>query len=375
MRLHDLRRHELGMPPRPPVLTSYMDADQVTDYAEEQDDVFSASGTVLVAALGAQPRTSLIAGALVTIVLTVVNDGTIAARNVHAFLALPAATTYRAGTFSIDGKAGSDGNADELFENGTAIGDIEPGARRTVMLKLVIEAGLGDITLSPHLSAAAGAVLGLRAIILKRAEPSGRNVVAERPFYESDTDELASEAFTVPANPSTITALQPAEYPPIIIAVPANPPAFIVQPAGIGRSTGLPAARDADPGHLTIAKTKAETVLRNDAADRAAMSNEKLLTAVVVAAAEPMPEAVPQARIESVRSIEDRFSVMGQGGPVVCLRRELEIRAAAARKHRRIPAARLALIRRRCARRCWRPHQAPYRPDCTTPGAARPQDS
>jgi hypothetical protein len=305
MRLHDLAREEQGLPARPPVLTSYIDAAQVEDDADEDEEAFVASGTVLVAALDAQPRVSLIPGALVTIVLTILNDGTVAARNVHAVLALPADTAYRIGTFAIDGAPGSDDSANELFGNGTDVGDIEPSARRTVVLKLVIEAGVGDIALSPHLSVAAGAVLGLRAMLLKRAAPSGRSVVPERPFYELDPDESASEALAEPASPPTITVLQPAEFPPLVIAVPKNEPAFVVKSPRFG------------PG--TIVPTMRHTL--DDAAALHAISVENLPIAVAEAPAGPMPEMAPRTRIESVRSRDQAF-VTGVGGPILTMRLE-----------------------------------------------------
>jgi uncharacterized repeat protein (TIGR01451 family) len=304
MRLHDLARRELGLPPRPPVSTSYIDAAEVADgaeEAEEDEDAFISSGTVLIGALDAQPRISLIPGALVTVVLSVVNDGTVTARNVRAILALPADTTYRAGTFAIDGKPGSDESANELFENGTDVGDIEPRARRTVLLKLVIDAGLGDIALSAHLNVAAGAVLGLRAMMLKRAAPSGRSVLAERPFYESDPDELASEALAEPANPPTIKVLQAADFPPLVIAVPAKEPAFVMEPTRFHPGTIV-------PGSL------------NKTADLDAISVEELPITVAETNAEPKPKIAAHPRIESVRSTDDQVSITGLGGPILTVR-------------------------------------------------------
>lgn len=256
LRLHDLRREELGLPPRAPVLTKYVATETATGGEEEEDDAFAASGSVLVAALDAQPRIALIPGALITIVLTLVNDGKAAANGVRANVALPLDTTYHPGTLSIDGIPGSDSIAHDLFENGADLGEIESGARRTVIVKLVVEAGVGDILVTPHVSATAGAVLGLRAMRLNRAAPSARGVVVDRPFYESDPDETAREAPAARTNQSRITVLQPPEFPAVQLAV-------------------VPAAP----------KTKSGT-----------------------------------PRIESVRSNEDRFSMLGQGGPVLTVR-------------------------------------------------------
>jgi hypothetical protein len=268
LRLHDLRRVELGLPPRASILTSYVAPENLTAVEEDEDDAFAASGSVLVAALDAQPRIALIPGALITIVLNVVNDGKAAATGVRANVALPVDTTYRPGTLAIDGTPGNDAIAYDLFENGTDLGEIESGARKTVIVKLVVEAGVGDILLTPHVSAAAGAVLGLRAMRLSRAAPSGRGVVVERPFYESDADELASEPPVARMNQSTITVLQPPVYPPIHIpVVPGGP------------------------------KTTPQ------------------------AGTKPSPRGISgPSRIESVRSNEDTFSVTGQGGPILTVR-------------------------------------------------------
>jgi hypothetical protein len=317
MRLHDLLREELGLPPRPPVLTPYIDAADEDNEADE-NDTFAASGAVLVAALDAQPRMGLIPGALVTIVLTIMNDGTLAARNLRAILALPADTTYRPGTFAIDGVPFGDDKATEFLGNGANIGGVEPGAHRTVLLKLLIEAGVGDIALSPHLSATAGAVLGLRAMMLKRAAPPARSVVPERPFYESDPDESA-EALAEPTNPRTITVLQPAEFPPLIIAVPENEPAFVVKPPRFGPPRVAPTGPRTVPEHRAIARADATTVSL-DGANLAANSVEDRLIAVAESTAGPMPETTARARIESVRSSEEQVFVTGLGGPVLTVR-------------------------------------------------------
>jgi hypothetical protein len=310
MRLHDLRRDELGMRPRPPVLTSYVDPEYAMESADDEDEAFAASGPILVAALDAQPRVGLIPGALITIVLTVVNDGTLAAYNVAANLALPVGTTYRAGTLTLDGTRGNDVIASALFENGSNLGTIEPGARRTLIVKLLVEAGVGDIVLSPHLTAAAGAVLGLRAMRLKRTEPSTRGVAAGRAFYELDEVEITSEEFVAEAkapagapSPATITVLQPPEYPPLVIAVAPNELAFVVEQPSTAGTQAIPSVRLAEDENLS-----------------AKFAVDKPATAVAEAHAEPAARPVAPPRIESVRSSDEPLSVMGKDGPILIVR-------------------------------------------------------
>ncbi len=102
MRLHDLRRDELGMPPREPVRSSYIDPDFAPTSAWRKTE-------------RCRKRTSLGRSTRCTATRrthsrrahyhrpNVVNDGSAAAHDVHASLSLPAHTSYREGTFAIDG--------------------------------------------------------------------------------------------------------------------------------------------------------------------------------------------------------------------------------------------------------------------------------
>jgi uncharacterized repeat protein (TIGR01451 family) len=231
MRLLELQREALGVPRRVIDSISYTDPDPLPDTLGAEPESYAQSGTILIAATDARPRTALIPGALVTISLSVANDGDAAATNVRMSLPLPVDTSFRPGTLTIDGVPGGDDVAAEFFANGIVVGDIGPGTRTAVSVKLVVELGRNDIILSPQLSAAAGAIVGLRAMRLTRDKTVGRGLPVERPFYESDEQEHLVEPLA-PATPQpTITVLQPREYPPTIVpAASTEVPSTIFRP-------------------------------------------------------------------------------------------------------------------------------------------------
>jgi uncharacterized repeat protein (TIGR01451 family) len=384
MRLLDLQREALGVPRRALETAAYTEPDYGVDNAKPDDDPFIQSGSILIAAVDAQPRTALIPGALVTVSFSVANDGDARANGVRMSLPLPAATAYRPGSLAIDGIAGSDEVAAELFGNGAEIGDVEPGSRRSVMIKLVVEAGLGDITLAPHLSASSAAILGLRAMRLARKSGSARDALAELPFYASDEAEHAIEPLAPPTPVPTIAVLQPSEFPPTPPAPPAaaqavppavEPPAAVAKPATRRPAEAKPEAKNVPPAATkpsppaapkiaakrgpelktvaapsvtsrpsaapdqrsrpaasaagpTIAapaplraitkrgETKAEPKTRAKAVPKPKTKSKGKIELA------PAPELVVPARptIEVVRSIDDRISFAGQGGPILAVR-------------------------------------------------------
>ncbi len=348
MRLLELQREALGVPRHVIGTTSYTDPDS-SDGAQPDDvDPYVASGTILIAAVNAQPRSGLIPGALVTVSVSITNDGDVRSKGVRLSLPLPLATLYRPGSLSVDGVAGSDDSAAELLADGAEFAPIEPGTRRTVSLKLAIEAGIADITLTPHLAAPAAAVLGLRAMRLLRA-PVGRIAAVPRPFYESDDDEHRVEPLD-PLPLASVAALQPTEMPappnapkpasrrahprvtPLGSATPPAPALTnLKQPRSI-RPPGAPdAAHDAAAATSAVATdagiASVPTVKSKSAGKRA--SEAKTAPRPRGSKAEPKPAAKRAARtpavparptIEVVRSHDEGIAFAGQGGPILCVR-------------------------------------------------------
>jgi len=197
-------------------------------------------GTILIATLDAQPRAGLIPGALISVAIAIVNDGNEAGKEVRLALPLPFDTAYRPGTLTIDGGVAGDDAAAELFAEGLALAPIGPAERRTVTVKILVDAGLSDITIGPHVFASGGAVVGPGAVSLRRGPAPSTPAAPERPFYESDAEEAAHEAHEAkesPPEPAPLVAvLQPREMPP-----PPEPPPAVLAPAEIAVS-GISAA-------------------------------------------------------------------------------------------------------------------------------------
>lgn len=360
MRLLELQRKALGVPPRVMAATSYTDPEPIEDFAKDDDEEFVSSGTILVASIDAAPRSALIAGALVTIALSVSNDGDTAATDVHLSLALPSDTTYRPASLMLDGNSASDEAALSLFGSGAEIGTVEPGARRTLVMKLVVEAGTTDIVLAPHLRAAGGAVLGFRALRLVRARLGRGSGVAERPFYESDDEEHAAEALAPAPSEPIVAVLQPRELPPVIPSAAIGPKADAVPKAAPAAPPAKKPAADAKPSAAKSSKRAAPATLEQavptlaeivadlprkaaEAAPKAALKprakakpkvKETARRGTLEAAeraAPAAPPAPPPAKISVVRSAGLPVGIEGRGGPILTVALDRKRHATLAR--------------------------------------------
>ncbi|GAC1593403.1 MAG: hypothetical protein NVS3B28_23300 [Candidatus Velthaea sp.] len=239
MRLVELQRQELGM--SAPAAT-WQRRTHDLPHASAAEAPVAQRGTVLVASVDAQPRSGLIAGALVSIGCAIVNEGDEPAAGIRISVPLPFEAAYRAGSLAIDGASAPDLRAAELFASGMLLGNAAAGERRTVAFKLLVDAGRDAITLAPHVEAASGAVIGPGAIRLVRgtaavppaAEP-------ERPFYEPDAVEAALD----PEPPFPL--VQPAEppLPPQRELLPEPQPAHVPVAAA-------PSIRASDGPVLTV---------------------------------------------------------------------------------------------------------------------------
>ena len=271
MRLLELRRKALGITaakiaPTVVVSTRYSDLDWLPP-STNVDETYVAHGTIINVMVDARPRRGLIPGAQVTVSLSVANDGDAAASNVRVTLPPPIGAEYVAESLLVDGRAGGDAVADEIFANGTMLTDIAAGTRYTLTLKLTVGSGIGDILLSPQLSADSAAILGLRAVRLKRSAIAPLMGPVERPFYESDDDEHADEPLSVRP---TIAVVQQPEYPAPLDELPDRPPvapqALLREPppdSGVShflRAPQAPRAQRLRPEHERVVQTQTTVV-------------------------------------------------------------------------------------------------------------------
>jgi hypothetical protein len=228
MRLVDLNRAAIGAPA--PRLGWERSGSVLPDEAPPSEGVpTEVGGPLLSAGFDAQPRSGLIPGAVVTVSLALVNDGTAGVSGVWAVLPLPAGVHFAAGSLRIDATEREDALAEAFLSAGIALAPLGPGERRTLILRFAVENGLDDIILLPHLRAdGAVGISGPRGIRLARGARRSLEAVPqpERPFYELDDEESALEAADAPPEPVAVrpAVVQPAEHFEPILPPPPEPP-------------------------------------------------------------------------------------------------------------------------------------------------------
>ncbi len=252
MRLLELQRAALGL--APPTPTAWQTR-SVTDagITNDPEPAPAARGAVLNVETVAAPATGVIPGAVVTLSLSIANDGAAAAAAVIAAVPVPGGATYRPGTFLMDGRDGGEEAAERFFGAGLALGEIPAGARRTFVWKLGVRLGTHPLLISPAIRSGGAAVVGARAIAvarkdaplaafaaeLERVDPAlyaakplipveipvdALPVEDDRPIYELDAEEeLVFEAADA-ALSSAVPPRAERAVPPLVEPEPAREP-------------------------------------------------------------------------------------------------------------------------------------------------------
>ena len=258
MRLLELQRSALGLttPDRTAWETRY--AAEAVPGSDVPAVVPHGETAVLVAEATANPDRALIPGAVVTLTLSVANEGALEARDVTVSVPLPGGAAYRAGTFLHDGRTVSDDHAERFFGAGLPLDAIAPGSRATFVWKIGVRLGAKALVIAPQIQARDGAVIGARPLSLGRRDQAESVFTTELsradaaiyepkplipvdipadelPFYELDTEEeIVYEAADAALSPAAPPAVRPAPAPapqpePEPPAEP-QPPAPMVEP-------------------------------------------------------------------------------------------------------------------------------------------------
>ncbi|HVA26836.1 MAG TPA: hypothetical protein VNF68_01560, partial [Candidatus Baltobacteraceae bacterium] len=171
MRLLELQRASLGL--SAPTKTTWQSR-TITDAGMlERDEIPEPPrSAVLAVEATATPSSGVIPGAVVTVTLSIANEGAVAARNVVAAVPIPGGAGYRQGSFVADGRALSEDRADDFLHDGYAIDEIPAGARRTFIWKLGVRLGNGPLVIAPAVRAGAAAVVGARTLLVSRKDVS-----------------------------------------------------------------------------------------------------------------------------------------------------------------------------------------------------------
>lgn len=223
MRLVELQRAALGVASQKRRWESRIQAEGA---AVEVEVVQPPASVVLDVDLVATPHEGVIAGAVVTLTLSVANDGVFPAHNLVVAVPVPGGASFRSGSLMYDGRAEDDSFAEDFFGQGIRIAQLLPRTRTTFVWKIGVRAGTEPLLISPTIRADAAAVVGGAALMITRKDESRTAFAAqvarelpepapdaapERPFYELDEEEelehLAGAAALSPILEQTAAAI------------------------------------------------------------------------------------------------------------------------------------------------------------------------
>ncbi|MBV9271866.1 MAG: hypothetical protein JO165_12285, partial [Candidatus Eremiobacteraeota bacterium] len=199
MRLVELQRASLGITAPTRHWESRVQAEGSTVEAERIEKSASA---VLAADVTATPGDGVIAGAVVTLTLSLANEGVLPAHDVHICVPIPGEASYRSGSLVHDGRAEDDRFAEILFSDGIRIANLAAGSRATFIWKISVRNGSEALIITPSVHSADAAIVGGRAVRIGRKQVGHTPFAAEvtqasipaadetaLPFYELDAEE------------------------------------------------------------------------------------------------------------------------------------------------------------------------------------------
>jgi hypothetical protein len=243
MRLLELQRGALGLPT--PERTAWESAaGRILPLGESTGDDPVAQGAILHVEAAAHPPGGVIPGAVVTLSLSVSNEGASAANGLVAGAPLPGGASYRAGSFVWNGRSSFDEVAEAFLGAGLDIGSLGPGERASFQWKIGVKLGVKPLLVAPHVRASNAPVLGARPLAIDRkttaagpfASELERAVIAQPhipvdisapdlPIYELDSEEeiVTEAAFGALSS----AAPPPSETPntaPVALAAPEPEP-------------------------------------------------------------------------------------------------------------------------------------------------------
>lgn len=238
MRLVELQRAALGVAsPERSTWESHTGAEGSSVVPEPPQQLHSA---VLAVETTATPAGEVIPGAILTVALSVANEGVETAKNVRVAVPLPGGATYRNGSFVRDGRPLLDDAADEFFGTGTAVGSIAPKSRVTFLWKVGVRLGNKPLVIAPTVSADDTAVVGAQPVIVSRKAESagafaGEVLRLDRALYDEPTDEelpiYELDEEEIIEHEAADAALQGEYRPPLEPAPQPMPPPLQPEPA------------------------------------------------------------------------------------------------------------------------------------------------
>lgn len=188
MRLLELQRGALGLPQRERLAwESHAITESSLPVAQAEPE--PGRTPVLSVEATAFPADGVIPGAVVTLALSVANEGAAAANDIVVGAPLPGGAAYRAGSFVWNGRSTYDEVAESFFNAGLPIGALAPGDRATFQWKIGVRLGTKPVVVAPNVRATNSAVVGGRPVVVGRKDQpatafAGNVVQAEAAIYE-----------------------------------------------------------------------------------------------------------------------------------------------------------------------------------------------
>jgi hypothetical protein len=213
------RREELGLPAPAQRQATTPLSFGAESIVEESENV-APRPALLRVALDARPDRGLIPGALVTVVVGLIDEGELDVPDARLRVALPLEAEPIAGSFARD-EMPIDGEA--LLGEGLRLGRIAAGVPVRLRFALRVLPGLEPLDLAAHVSAERVAIVA--APTLRLARRAGHAAYeAPRPFYELELGER-DDALATP-----LVAPEPARAVDVVVDEPVVPEPVVPQP-------------------------------------------------------------------------------------------------------------------------------------------------
>ena len=266
MRLLELQRGALGLPARErQTWETQIGSDGSIPVPETPLEPHKSA--VLAVEATAFPSDGVIAGAVVTLGLSIANEGAAFAPDLVVTVPLPGGAAYRPGTFVWNGRSTYDDVAENVFGTGLAIGGLAPGDRATFTWKVGVKLGNKPLVVAAALRAPGCAVVGAHPLVIGRKQQAGSAFgdaltradsalyepaplipvdipATELPIYELDEEEqIAHEATDAALSSAALPVFEKAETSPAepVVAAPQTEP-VVEAPPPVPAVPAMPAA-------------------------------------------------------------------------------------------------------------------------------------
>jgi hypothetical protein len=234
MRLVELHRAALGV--SAPERSAWESHGLAEGGIVEAEPTQALQSAVVAVDITVTPSADVIPGAIVTVAVSVANEGAAPAKKVRAGAPLPGGATYRNGSFVRDGRPVLDDAADEFFGSGTLVGTLAPGSRATFLWKIGVRLGNNPLVIAPVVTAEDTAVVGAEPAIVSRKSETQTGFATEvqrydralydkqpkdeLPIYELDEEEIIEHE----AGAAALSEYQPPMEPPLQPIPPPDQP-------------------------------------------------------------------------------------------------------------------------------------------------------